>query len=294
MRVLRAIVPVLIMILVFSWVISFFVESAWTTHWVSKDARQGAATAVGRSWRGHGAVDYEYVVNGQTYTGVGGGRRNIRIGDQVPVFYSTSHPWLSMLRRPESSPSTLGSETFVVCAIVVIAFLFYMNQRFKRTRRVAMSANWNIELGGRVVSRDVQMQVLKSLDDIPPELREKFKDALSHHHASDAHRSSAPTEEPQLEDVTIETVTETLVDDKLELNAFDLTGKLPRDFLQTLEGGTTTPAPVEHFTFTYQGPDGVKRTYHSLEEMPPDVRAMYDRIEASIESKPNRPKGPTS
>lgn len=287
MRAFRAILPVVVPFLFCVYVFGGFFESAWTTHWVWTDARLGKAIAVGHHWSGHGSVIYEYDVNGQTYTGHGGNSQ-IAIGDRIPVYYSASHPWLSRLFKPESSPFALGHVTIIACVFALGMFLFHMNWRYRRARRAGLSVGWDGKVRGRVVSRDVQMRVqkLKSLDDVPPELREKLAEALGSHHKATHHPESSIAEEGEqvLEDVTIQTVSEgvTLVDGKMVLDEFDLHGKLPRHFLESLEGA---PTPVKHFTFTYQGPDGVKRTYHSLDEMPPDVRAMYDRVEAKIEGR---------
>jgi hypothetical protein len=36
-----------------------------------------------------------------------------------------------------------------------------------------------------------------------------------------------------------------------------------------------SPRDITSEVFTYQGPDGLQHTYHSLEEMPPDIRAFF-------------------
>ena len=72
-----------------------------------QDSRQGVAVLTKEYWGGHGQVVYRYVVNEKDYTGVS--TRNwqdakyskVGIGEEAIVYYSVSHPWLSLLYKPD-------------------------------------------------------------------------------------------------------------------------------------------------------------------------------------------------
>jgi hypothetical protein len=50
--------------------------------------------------------------------------------------------------------------------------------------------------------------------------------------------------------------------------------------------------PIERLTFRYRGPDGHEHTYHSLGEMPPPIRAIYERLASrTIDPEPDGPSG---
>jgi hypothetical protein len=58
-------------------------------------------------WGGHGQFVYHYTAGQKDFTGVSGRDwkdvryRNASVGQEAPVYYSVSHPWLSLLYKPE-------------------------------------------------------------------------------------------------------------------------------------------------------------------------------------------------
>ena len=72
-----------------------------------KDCQQGNAVITKEFWGGHGRLVYRYAVNDKQFTGVSSTDwkdakyKNVRIGEKAVVYYSASHPWLSLLYKPE-------------------------------------------------------------------------------------------------------------------------------------------------------------------------------------------------
>jgi hypothetical protein len=107
------------------------VRSAWTNYWLLKDGQPGMAIVTKDYWGGHNVVVYEYAVNQKHYTGRSSRSwqepryRNVRAGDESVVYFSASHPWLSLLNKPrivvEGLPVViivLGLELFAVVTII--------------------------------------------------------------------------------------------------------------------------------------------------------------------------------
>ncbi len=109
-------------------------------------------------------------------------------------------------------------------------------------------------------------RVFKSLKELPPELLAQLpaEAQKSFAHLGDL---SAISKGVAIEE---EKVSHSLNDVPPELRA-KLIGELERALK---EGGSESSV-----TFTYQGPDGSKRTYHSTEEMPADVRAIFESVD---------------
>jgi len=84
------------------------VRSATVNYWLRADSQQGLATITKEYWGGHGRVVYRYAVDSREYTGVSGRNwqdpryRNVQPGDQAVVYFSTSHPWVSLLYQPRA------------------------------------------------------------------------------------------------------------------------------------------------------------------------------------------------
>jgi hypothetical protein len=51
----------------------------------------------------------------------------------------------------------------------------------------------------------------------------------------------------------------------------EMPAEIRRKFKEIME----SPRDIASEVFTYQGPDGLQHTHHSLEEMPPDIRAFF-------------------
>jgi hypothetical protein len=85
----------------------FVVDQAqawWRQHWILKDGQQGMAVVT--QVLSHDSITYRYVVSLKDFTG-----RDFRswqdpryahvgIGEHTVIYFSTSHPWLSLINRP--------------------------------------------------------------------------------------------------------------------------------------------------------------------------------------------------
>ena len=109
----------------------FIASMAWrwrTDYWVLADGQPSMALITGESWAGHGVVDYEYEVHRTKYTGRSQKNwreekyRRVGLGGKSIVYFSTSHPWLSALDRPE----TVGVGWPVVVLVVLPIELFFV------------------------------------------------------------------------------------------------------------------------------------------------------------------------
>ena len=80
----------------------------WLNYWILMDGQTATAQVTELYWGGHGKVNYRYAVAKVEYTGHS--IRNWRdarysrvgIGEQCPVFFSASHPQLSVLYYPQT------------------------------------------------------------------------------------------------------------------------------------------------------------------------------------------------
>lgn len=97
----------LILALPLAWWLYLQARSSWINYWLLKDCQQAMAVVTEDYWGGHGRVVYRYIVNEQPYTGLSS--RNwkdeksskVGIGEQTVVYFSASHPWLSLLYKPD-------------------------------------------------------------------------------------------------------------------------------------------------------------------------------------------------
>ncbi len=82
-----------------------FLEGERIGYWLKRDAEQGIATITKE--REHDVVEYKYNVDGQNYTGISQRNwdnekyRDVGVGQESIMFYSSSHPWLSSLQTPQ-------------------------------------------------------------------------------------------------------------------------------------------------------------------------------------------------
>ena len=81
-------------------------QAWWTKHWILKDWQEGMAVVT--DVRSHDSVAYRYVVNLKEFTGSDFRSwqdpryAHVGIGEHTIVYFSTSHPWLSLINRPRS------------------------------------------------------------------------------------------------------------------------------------------------------------------------------------------------
>jgi hypothetical protein len=123
----------------------FYIQwrSAWTNYWLLTDSREGVATITKELWSGHGQVGYTYAVDQSSYTGKS--TRNwqderysdVPVGGVSVVYYSASHPWLSLLYKPTT---LVGGLPVIIIAfgIELLLVITVVNPRSK----------WALNLGG--------------------------------------------------------------------------------------------------------------------------------------------------
>lgn len=98
---------ILILLIPLVWWLSLQVRSSWKNYWLLADGQPGVAVVAKDYWGGHGQVVYHYEVNGKQYTGVSSRNwkdekyRTVKIGEQTVAYFSASHPWLSLLYKPD-------------------------------------------------------------------------------------------------------------------------------------------------------------------------------------------------
>ena len=108
------------------------VRDAWTRYWVLKDGQQGKALITKVLWTGHNGVTYHYQVNGKGFTGQDAAEYAHRVvGAQPAVFFSSSHPWLSTLRRPKTAMLEGLPVLLLVWFLIALFILTAINPRHR-------------------------------------------------------------------------------------------------------------------------------------------------------------------
>ena len=100
-------------------------RSTWINYWLLRDAQKGTAIVTKELWSGHNAVGYRYVVDQKQYSGHSG--RNwqdksyskVQVGEESVVYFSASHPWLSLLYMPRA---VLEGLPVIIIVLIVEAF----------------------------------------------------------------------------------------------------------------------------------------------------------------------------
>jgi hypothetical protein len=100
----------------------------WKNHWILKDGQQGIAVVTKVPWTGHKAVAYRYRVNQRDYTGEDARSwqdpryAHVMVGEESVVYFSSSHPWLSLLNRPRTA-MVEGLPVVVLAWLFIILFI---------------------------------------------------------------------------------------------------------------------------------------------------------------------------
>jgi hypothetical protein len=118
-------------------------RSSWINYWLLDDGKQGVAVVTHELWSGHGIVGYKYTVGGIEYTGKS--RRNsedvryqnVKIGDKSVVYFSNSHPWLSLLEKPRMVIEVLP-------VIIIASFI----ELFAVISTINPESKWALNLSG--------------------------------------------------------------------------------------------------------------------------------------------------
>ena len=101
-------------------------RSSWRDYWIMHDGQQGTATVTKEYAGGHGRLVYQYTVSQKQFTGVSNSNwkdekyRDVRPGNEAPVYFSTSHPWLSQLYKPEGYIDVLPALAALALAVVFV------------------------------------------------------------------------------------------------------------------------------------------------------------------------------
>ena len=109
-----------------------------------KDAQQGTATITEPHWGGHDVYVYQYEVAGKRYAGASyrdwqdPKYSNVQPGGKAPVYFSASHPWVSLLHRPKAVIEALPV-VVVMLALEVFAIVAVLRPE----------SAWGLNLGGR-------------------------------------------------------------------------------------------------------------------------------------------------
>jgi hypothetical protein len=111
---LLALIPALAL----GWGIFLWFSGAYTRYWLNRDGTRGSALVTDEGSKN--TVYYAYSVAGTNYTGHSPRdwqdeqHRSVGVGGRAPVWYSSSHPWLSSLPKP---PPTLSGVPWVLIAL---------------------------------------------------------------------------------------------------------------------------------------------------------------------------------
>ena len=126
MRSSRLRFTILILVIPIAWWLFLQVRSSWRNYWLLVDGQQGIATVTKEYWGGHGQVVYSYVVNETHYTGVSSKDwkdkkyRKLHVGEDAIVYFSASHPWLSLLYKPDGYFNVLPALIALSLGVLVL------------------------------------------------------------------------------------------------------------------------------------------------------------------------------
>jgi hypothetical protein len=125
----------------------WWARDARTNYWLLRDAQQGTALVTKEHWSGHDNVAYKYVVDQREYVGQSSRNwkdsRKVQVGERTVVYFSASHPWLSLLYMPETVLVGLP-----VITLVLVLEVFAMITFIKPTSRWAFNWRQKREKGG--------------------------------------------------------------------------------------------------------------------------------------------------
>jgi hypothetical protein len=135
----------LILALVLCLFLFWWTQDAWTNYWLLRDARQGNALVTKEHWSGHDNVVYQYVVEQREYSGRSSRNwkdaKKVHVGERTVVYFSASHPWLSLLYMPDTAlvglpviVLVLVLEIFAVITIIRPKSRWAFNWRQKREK----------------------------------------------------------------------------------------------------------------------------------------------------------------
>jgi hypothetical protein len=321
-------------------------HSGWTDYWLLEDARQSVAV-VTKEWTGPKgtSVGYAYEVDERTYSGLAGRNydaeqgqlvRDVHVGDRLTIYFSESHPWLSSAYRPKSRFEAVEmlAQPFLFALIGVGCAGWYVirvwNRRHAPTPGLRAPSRSRFEAlkPGATTTRALEMRVnvFKSLDELPPELRDKLEvdhtvrkshffqftgangrkqtfhslaemppDLRARFEEAIKDRQAAVVSKDRphnLEDMVHSLELWDEPDAAVGAEGDNSVEEIPPSALRRFEEAIEDAPPGESFMFRFRGPDGREQTFHSLEELPPEARAIYDQLmhPKSSVTKSHKPK----
>ena len=117
---------ILVLLIPLGWWLFGQARSSWRAYWILNDCQQGKAVLTKEFWGGHGRFVYRYIVNEKQYAGVSSRDwkdakyKNAEIGEEAVVYYSASHPWLSLLYKPEGFIDVLPALIALALSLFIV------------------------------------------------------------------------------------------------------------------------------------------------------------------------------
>jgi hypothetical protein len=140
------------------------VHDSWTTYWLLRDGRTGTAVVTSELWSGHNQVAYTYRVNDHSYKGTS--RRNwkdkryenVRVGEESIAYFSASHPWLSLLYKPDglSLPLIAANASFMLMLVLCLPIILLVRatiRGWKSMKRFGPESSLDLETGDAAKGR---------------------------------------------------------------------------------------------------------------------------------------------
>jgi hypothetical protein len=131
-----------IIAIVLAYCLSLAFQNWWLNYWVLKDGQTTTALVIRAHWRGHGKLEYSYLVKEKEYKGYCRWRRDSHVttlaGGHNPVFFSASHPWLSSLYRPDE-----------VLEDLPVVLLLLLLEAFAVATLIQPKSRWAFRFGSR-------------------------------------------------------------------------------------------------------------------------------------------------
>jgi hypothetical protein len=267
---------------------------AWTTHWLLEDGREGTAVVTrerfgGRAWR----IGYAYTVEGHTFDAIWSVRSddetekrffNARVGERLPVYFSESHPWLSSLdrrKRKDFYDALVLLAGLIVILLVVIGIRVW-NWKERRRRRLGVGATARANSGTaghhtKTSGWAMRLETVKSADDVPPEERETETISLSNATVYELPGADGRTRTYHSLDEMPPKLRAQIERSLAASSEPEPAGEIAPEIRQRFEA-FASPRPGQSVTLHFRDDHGHEHTYHSLEELPPDVRALYDQL----------------
>ncbi|HEV3301672.1 MAG TPA: hypothetical protein VG055_18605 [Planctomycetaceae bacterium] len=271
--------------------------SGWTDYWLLEDGRQGVAV-VTKEWTGPKgtSVGYAYDVDERNYSGLAGRNydakrgqliSDVHVGDRLTIYFSESHPWLSSAYRPKSRFEAVEmlAQPFLFALIGVASAGWYVIRVWNRRRApkhghgATSSGRFGTaaRAGTAVRGWEMRVETTTSAEEVPPELRETETVSVGNLNVFTVTGADGRERTYQSLDEMPAKLRARVERSLAESSESESPGGVAPEIRQRFEA-FAFPKPGQRIKVQFRGPDGREHTYHSLEELPPDVRAIYERL----------------